>query len=82
MVDHFGNAITTIRADDLGGAAVRSVIWPGGGTTGLVATYAQIDAGPGALIGSGGHLEIAGRGISAAAVSGPRVGATVEVELA
>ena len=82
VVDHFGNAITTIRADDLGGAAVRSVIWPGGGTTGLVATYAQIDAGPGALIGSGGHLEIAGRGISAAAVSGPRVGATVEVELA
>jgi S-adenosyl-L-methionine hydrolase (adenosine-forming) len=82
VVDHFGNAITTIRADDFGGAAVRSVSWPDGGSDGLVATYAQIAAGPGALIGSAGHLEIAGRGISAAAVGGPRVGDTVAVELA
>jgi len=82
VVDHFGNAITTIRADDFRGAAVRSVTWPGGGSAAMVATYAQIAPGPGALIGSAGHLEIAGRGTSAAGVGGPRVGDTVEVELA
>jgi S-adenosylmethionine hydrolase len=82
LVDHFGNAITTIRAGDFGGAAVRSITWPGGGSAAMVATYAQIAAGWGALIGSAGHLEIAGRGTSAAAVGGPRVGDTVEVELA
>jgi S-adenosyl-L-methionine hydrolase (adenosine-forming) len=82
VVDHFGNAITTIRAADIGGAAVRSVTWPGGRSAGLVATYAHIAAGPGALIGSAGHLEVAGRGLRAEAVSGPRVGDTVEVELA
>ena len=82
VVDHFGNAITTIRADDLGGGAIRSVTWPSGGSAAMVATYAQIAAGPGALIGSAGHLEISGRGTSAAAVRGPRVGDPVEVELA
>jgi hypothetical protein len=82
VTDHFGNAITTIRAEDLSGAAVRSINWPGGGSGGLVATYAQIAGGPGALIGSAGHLEIAGRGVGAAAVGGPRVGDTVEVHLA
>ena len=82
MVDHFGNAITTIRADDFGGAAVRAVTWPGGGSAALVATYAQIATGSAALIGSAGHLEIAGRGTGAAVVGGPRAGDTVEVELA
>jgi S-adenosylmethionine hydrolase len=82
VVDHFGNAISTIRAADIGGAPVRSVTWPGGCSAGLVATYAHITAGPGALIGSTGHLEVAGRGLRAEAVSGPRVGDTVEVELA
>ncbi|MFZ0179145.1 MAG: SAM-dependent chlorinase/fluorinase [Candidatus Dormiibacterota bacterium] len=82
VVDHFGNAITTIRADDFGGAAVRSVIWPGGGSAAMVATYAQIATGSGALIGSAGHLEIAGLGTGAAAAGGPRAGDRVEVELA
>ena len=81
VVDHFGNAITTIRAADLAGASVRSVTWPGGGSRGLVTTYAHIDAGAGALIGSAGHLEVAGRGAGAAAVGGPRLGDAVEVEL-
>jgi hypothetical protein len=81
VVDHFGNAITTIRATDLAGASVRSVTWPGGGSRRLVATYAHIDAGAGALIGSAGHLEVAGRGAGAAAVGGPRLGDAVEVEL-
>jgi S-adenosylmethionine hydrolase len=82
VVDHFGNAITTIRAVDIDGAAVRSVTWPGGGCTGLVDTYAHINGGSGALIGSARHLEVAARGMGAAAAGGPGVGDTVEVELA
>ncbi len=82
VVDHFGNAITTIRAADIAAETVRSVTWPGGGAEGLVATYAHIDAGPRALIGSAGHLEIAGRGVAAARVGGPRLGDVVEAELA
>ena len=31
VVDHFGNAITTIRLADIDGAQVRAVTWPGGG---------------------------------------------------
>lgn len=81
VVDHFGNAITTIRAADLAGASVRSVTWPGGRSRRLVTTYADIDAGAAALIGSAGHLEVAGRGAGAATVGGPRLGDTVEVEL-
>jgi S-adenosyl-L-methionine hydrolase (adenosine-forming) len=81
VVDHFGNAITTIRAADLDGATVRAVTWPGGEARGLVSTYAQID-GVGALIGSAGHLEVAGRGTGAAAAGGPHAGDTMEVELA
>jgi S-adenosylmethionine hydrolase len=82
VVDHFGNAITTVRAADTEGALVRSVSWPGGGTDGLVTTYAHIESGPAALIGSAGHLEIAARGTPVAAAGGPRLGDTVEVELA
>jgi hypothetical protein len=80
VVDHFGNAITTIRASDLDEATVGQVSWPGGAARRLVTTYAQID-GVGALIGSAGHLEIAGRGTAAVAVGGPRLGDAVEVEL-
>lgn len=82
VVDHFGNAITTIRAADIEGASVRSVTWPGGSTDQLVTTYAHIEAGPAALIGSAGHLEIAARGTPVSAAGGPRLGDTVEVELA
>jgi S-adenosyl-L-methionine hydrolase (adenosine-forming) len=82
VVDHFGNAITTIREADLEGASVRSVTWPGGSAEGLVTTYADIEAGPGALIGSAGHLEIAARGTPAATAGGARLGDLVEVDLA
>ena len=82
MVDHFGNAITTIRASDIGDQAVRSVSWPGGSSAGMVATYAHIDGGPTALLGSAGHLEIAGIGVAAASIGGPRAGDFVDVELA
>jgi S-adenosylmethionine hydrolase len=81
VVDHFGNAITTIRAEDIGGARVGSVTWPGGACGDLVAMYADIDSGPRALIGSAGHVEVAGRGIAVASVGGPQLGDTVEVQL-
>jgi S-adenosylmethionine hydrolase len=82
VVDHFGNAITTIRTSDIGNAVVRSVSWPGGSTTAIVATYAHIDGGPAALLGSAGHLEIAGNGVAAATIGGPRRGDVVDVALA
>jgi S-adenosylmethionine hydrolase len=82
VVDHFSNAITTVRAADIGSATVRSVMWPGGASTGMVVTYADIGDVPAALIGSAGHLEVAGRGVPGAALGGPRLGDVVEVELA
>ncbi len=82
VVDHFGNAITTIRASDLDGADVGPVTWPGGGVAALVTTYADIGRGPGALIGSAGHLEVAAHSTAAARIGGPRLGDTVEVQLA
>jgi len=82
VVDHFGNAITTIRAADIAGGSVRGVAWPGGSAAGLVTTYGHIGAGAGALIGSSGHLEIAARGTPATDAGGPRLGDTVDVEIA
>jgi S-adenosylmethionine hydrolase len=82
VVDHFGNAITTIREADIEAASVHSVTWPGGSAMGLVSTYAHIEAGAAALIGSAGHLEVAARGTPVAAAGGPRLGDVVEVQLA
>jgi len=82
VVDHFGNAITTVRNADIGTATVRSVSWRGGACAGLVTTYAEIVQGAGALIGSAGHVEIAARGAPVAMVGGPKLGDAVFVELA
>ena len=82
VVDHFGNAITTIRDVDIGAATVRSVSWQGGACAGLVTTYAEIGQGAGALIGSAGHVEVVARGIPVATVGGPKLGDAVFVELA
>jgi S-adenosylmethionine hydrolase len=81
VVDHFGNAITTIRNVDIGPATVRSVSWQGGASAGLVTTYADIEQGAAALIGSAGHLEVAARRVPVAAVGGPKLGDAVFVEL-
>jgi S-adenosylmethionine hydrolase len=81
VVDHFGNAITTIRAADIGAASIRSITWPGGSAAGMVTTYADIGQQPAALIGSAGHLEIAGRGRAVAGIGGPSRGDEVLVEL-
>jgi len=71
----------TIRAADIGATSIRSVSWPGGATAELVSTYADVDQTPAALIGSAGHLEIAGRGRRVADIGGPRLGDPVVVEL-
>lgn len=81
VVDHFGNAITTVRARDLGGAGVASVQWQGGTTDAVVSTYAEIGDGIAALVGSVGHLELASRGNPAAAHGGPKRGDEITVLL-
>ena len=82
LMDHFGNAITTIRARDLAGARIARVAWDTGETSSAVTTYDNITDGVAALIGSAGHLEIAARRSSALEHGGPPVGAAVSVELA
>ena len=81
VVDHFGNAITTVRSKDLGGASVVSVAWPGGTTDVVVSTYAEIDSGVAALFGSVSHLEIAARGAPVATLGGPKRGDEITVML-
>jgi S-adenosyl-L-methionine hydrolase (adenosine-forming) len=81
VVDHFGNAITSIRGADIGEATVRSVSWQGGAVAGLVTTYAEIGQGAAALIGSAGHVEVAAQGVPAASIGGPKLGDAVFVEL-
>lgn len=81
VVDHFGNAITTIRTADIGPATVRSVSWQGGACAGLVTTYADIGPGAAALIGGAGHIEIAAGGVPVALAGGPKLGDAVFVEL-
>jgi hypothetical protein len=82
VVDHFGNAITTVRNIDLKGASIARVRWSGGQTDRVVSTYEEIEAGPGALIGSAGHVEIAARGRPAAVVHGPGAHDEITVDLA
>ncbi len=67
-VDHFGNAITNLRREDIPWADDVLVLEIGGQVvSGLQETYAQARPGkPLALIGSSGHLEIAIAGGNAA----------------
>jgi S-adenosylmethionine hydrolase len=82
VVDHFGNAITTIRSADLRGRRIAGASWAGGATAHTVTTYDDIAPGVLAtLIGSAGHLEIAARRAAAASLGGPAPGADVTLEL-
>jgi len=75
-VDHFGNLITSLSAEEIRGEVVVEV--GGGRATGLVPHYQQ--AAPlVALIGSDGLLEIAAPNGSAAAATGLGVGARLRV---
>jgi S-adenosylmethionine hydrolase len=67
--DRFGNLITSIHARSVEPLNASVVIRVGGRQVPLVGTYGDLPAGgPGALVGSGGRLEIAVREGSAAAV--------------
>lgn len=81
-VDRFGNLITNLRREHLGGRPVAAVA-AGGWRGPLRRTYAE--AAPGgclALWGSAGWLEVACRGASAAERLGLASGAPVGVEMA
>src|SRR6202023_3493917 len=45
VVDHFGNAITTVRDMDLSGSSIARVRWSGGETDRVVSTYEEIESG-------------------------------------
>src|SRR5258708_39452958 len=62
VVDHFGNAITTLRETDLRGREVVAVEWEGGGTSRAVRTYVDVEDGLAVLLGTAGHLEVVARG--------------------
>jgi S-adenosyl-L-methionine hydrolase (adenosine-forming) len=79
VVDHFGNAITTVRGADLGRRAIVGAAWDGGAATQVVRTYAEIEQPLAVLMGSSGHVEIAARGHSAAESGAPPRGAKVHV---
>jgi hypothetical protein len=80
-VDIFGNAITSIRREDLRGAALKTVLVRPLTVRGLSRTYADVAPGRAlALIGSSGHLEIAVNQGSAARHGRLRVGDPVVVE--
>lgn len=80
VVDHFGNLITDIAADQLSSDKTCRVLL-GGQAFAVVHTYAEAVPGQGvALIGSLGTLEIAVRNGSAAELLGVGAGAVVSIE--
>ena len=81
VVDHFGNAITTIRRVDLAGRRIRAAEWSGGRTSDVVRTYDEIRGPLAVLIGSAGHLEIAARRGPAVDQGGPQPHEAVVVSL-
>lgn len=78
--DRFGNLITSIHARSVEPLDAALLIRVGGREVPLAGTYADLPAGrPGALVGSGGRLEIAVREGSAAALLRARRGTPVVV---
>jgi S-adenosylmethionine hydrolase len=78
--DRFGNLITSIHARSVDLLDAALVIRIGGREVLLVGTYGDLPVGrPGAVVGSGGRLEIAVREGSAAAVLRARRGTPVVV---
>jgi len=78
--DRFGNLITSIHARSVEPLDSRLTIRVGGREVPLVGTYGDLQPGrPGALVGSGGRLEIAVREGSAEALLRARRGTPVVV---
>jgi len=81
--DRFGNLITSIHARSVEPIDSRLTIRVGGREVPLVGTYGDLQTGrPGALVGSGGRLEIAVREGSAEALLRARRGTPVVVSRA
>ena len=79
-VDRFGNLVTSIRAETIEGVGRGVRIKLGGRALPLVGTYGELETGQaGALVGSGGRLEIAVREGNAAARFKARRGTPVVV---
>jgi S-adenosylmethionine hydrolase len=79
-VDRFGNLISSIHAESITALGAAAVVRVGGRVVARVGTYADLAPGAvGALIGSGGRLEIAVRDGSAAAALGAGRGTPVVV---
>lgn len=77
-VDRFGNLITSIRAEAVEAMGASAIVRVGRRALTLVGTYGDLPTGDvGALIGSGGRLEIAVREGSAAALLRARRGTPV-----
>ena len=78
--DRFGNLITSIHARSVTSLDADVVVRIGGRDVPLVGTYGDLPVGrPGALVGSGGRLEVAVREGSAAAMLRARRGTPVVV---
>ena len=79
-VDRFGNLVTSIRGDLLEAFGRDATVSVAGRAVARVGTYGELGPGcAGALVGSGGRLEIAVREGSAAAVLRARRGTAVVV---
>ncbi len=79
-VDRFGNLVTSIRDGDVATVQDEVTVRVRGRALRLVRTYGDLGPGAlGALIGSGGRLEVSARGASAARTLGARRGAPVVV---
>jgi S-adenosylmethionine hydrolase len=80
--DRFGNVLTSITGEALEGFGATAILVEIGGRTlpGLLPSYdAAPEGGAGALVGSGGHLEVFVREGSAAGLLGVGRGARVRV---
>lgn len=79
-VDRFGNLVTSIRGGSLEALGSDAAVSVAGRALALVSTYGELRPGrAGALVGSGGRLEIAVREGSAAATLRARRGTAVVV---
>jgi S-adenosyl-L-methionine hydrolase (adenosine-forming) len=81
VVDRFGNAVTTLRMRDLGGARLRAATWHGGSADRVVRTYAEIGSGVALLVGGSGHVELASDSRSAARAYRLRPGDDVTITI-
>ena len=81
-VDHFGNAITTLRRSDLGDAELVSAAWPSGSTRRVAHSYADAGDGLALIIGGAGHIEVAADRRRAVEAGGPQLGEVVRFRVA